>query len=316
VKSAKISMFYVRHWNNVYNWHFRWPETNAVSLTDTPANEDTRKFGRIGVNLESALTRFMDTDFSEQSGLTVDISEDELSLHDLVKSQALLKGHQRRDWLTGERYQEILQTLFRSKGSAEPDKVPTLLSEYSQWLAGEEIWATDASNLGAVAGLMQIKIDWQLPFRYVAPEHMLFSYHLVMRVPPVFENARSPWLDQSKFSHAERVCEAPAIGAAPPYQVDKSRYLTDGSGDATMGWQPAGQMWRVGWNQVDAEFDVADGHMIYHGDTLSQHQLRYCKPVDGAFVSTKYGNALGRLDFRQMVRSAVPEPVSSVLAGT
>jgi len=305
-----------RHFNSVYNWHLKWPEDAEVT-EDYLWDADIRNYGPTAVNLEDLTTRMMDADLvvpseyefeTEASG-----SREKFDIRSLAKFSAEFRDMTDREWRSVDRYNETLQELYNARGDrGETEQIPTVIADIRETLRAEEIWATDAGNLGSQSGVQQGNVDYELPFEYVAPEQMIISYWFTVRLPPVWARGHNPWTNFASWDWAEHVGDPNVLANMTPQERQAQYY--SGNSASLVGFEAAGQMHRTGWSSVDAAIANRNSYLFFQGVPTTTDDFRKHQDVSHAFNSS-IGDGIFSLRVDQMNRNNVPLPFASIMAG-
>lgn len=319
VGNEAIPRFFQRNWNANYNWHQKWPEDAERSIDASPANNTERFYGLSAVNLESGPSRIMDadgalaTDYEFET--TASGSREKFDVRDVAQFMGKLRNIQDRDWRATDRYHELLRDVYNAAGDrGENEQIPMVIDEFEADLAAEEVWATDSGNLGSVAGVLQANINNTMNYEFAAPEHMIISYWMCIRLIPIWDEQHSPWMNNNSWIWAEVVGDPDQLAVTPPQQR-QARYFV-GSGSGNVGVQPAGHMWRTGWNSVHSQLRVRDSYMFFQEVPSSASQFRTHGDLAHAFQSQSIGDGLFSVNISQPINSRIGLPMASVMAGT
>lgn len=310
--------FFHRNWMSVYNWHLKWPEDTERGVDTLPLNDSERLYGPQAVNLESLQTRMLDADLltatdyeyeTEASG-----AREKFDIRLLSQFQAKFRDLREREWLANDRYNEALKDIYNAIGDrGETEQIPIVLDTIQQTLQAEEVWATDAGNLGSQAGVMQGSIEYEMDYEFPAPEHCIISYWMTLRLPPIYARGHSPWLNHDSWTWPERVGDPNQLANMPPQQRQARYYV--GNSVANVGFEPAGQMYRAGWGSVDALLLNRGTYLMFNDLPTTAAQLRYHPDVTHAFIGQITGDGLFSIGIAHNGMSNIGLPMASVMAG-
>ena len=303
---------FLANYLRVYNEYFKWPE-DADSTTVGKANH---KYGLPAVNLPSRWTRFISQDSisADETELTTVASgsREKFDIRDLAEKIARFRHEQEQEWSSSGRYKEFLQTAWGASGVNEVDEVPYSLGYENGTMSAANLWATDADGIGEVAGIYEFDIGHSFG-KIFAPEASIVSYFLVIRSLPVLEDQSNPFLALDDKTWAE-ITGHPGLLAKQRPKKWKERDIQQALDTTTdLGYVPAGQEWRVGWDNVSRDIAVRESFMTMPDSAIDN--WKYHPPADQAFRSSSLGQGIVHLYFRQMSNSRIPLPMASVMAG-
>ena len=304
------------NYDRVYNEYFKWPE-DADSAIAT-ANSDAHKFGLLAVNLPSWWTRFNAGDGvsdSERELVTsASGSREKFDIRDLSELMARFRHETTQDWLSSGRYREFLQAAWDAAGVREVDEVPLTLGYSAGVMSAQNLWATDSDGLGAIAGVYEFDVDHSFG-RVSSPEHSILSYFIVVRALPVIEGQSHPHLTMDDRGWAEITGHPQLLASQRPRRWNWDNVLNERGTAHVLGYAPAGQEWRVGWDVVDDVISDRNSFLTMR-EALGFDSWKYHPAnMDSAFRSTSLGHALCHLFFNQRSHSLIPAPFSSIMTG-
>jgi len=301
---------------NLEHAAFPWSLSSDVSIRDLYA-----KYGFPALHLAAGITRSRSADDVEnnESADADVISGSQLELQQLAKAHAQFRQDQMRDWMINEDvFREVLDEVYGKKIQDNVDMKPFLLDERTQWLGGRNQYATDADNLGNVSGIMEASVNHDTG-RFAAPEHGILSYFLVLRVPPIWTNEHSPWVDGIRLNNMkDELLFDPVSFEGPPEPLRLSSFIDTPSSQTA--YYPKMQRLRLGFNHVDDAFRTRDSFPFHTernivGDNFNNYRYVDLSDMDHAFQSLSLGHAVAKLKITQMVDSPLPAPGASVLTG-
>ena len=308
-------VFY-KNYLRIYNEHYKWPaDSDLTGLRGTV----WPKYGALGCNLPAMWSRILadeivESDYTFVTGQSS--SREKIDLRALSYLQSKLKTETDKMYFSQDRYDENLKTIWQgAKGNAEVDKVPVRLDLKSAGIGGEDIYATSSEGLGERAGLLDFRLDHTLPYRFVAPEHGILAYVLLLRVEPMLETQVNPFLSGDNKTWVDYLAHPGQIAASGPVSVHKGELDGDAADNTVLGVLPRGWQWRDQWDHVDRDIDVRNSFLQMAAPTgVGNHH--YHQDMDRAFTSSSLGNAIMDLRVAIMSDSLVPEPFASLYAGT
>lgn len=285
----------------IYNEWYKWPEDPDL----TPGQGQYLP----AVNLEHSWTRCRDK-FEPDDTEDKDIqSATSFSVADLAEVQARYQNAVRRDVLSFNRYQELLQDIWNADGSREVDKVPVMISQSQVGVNPRSLPATDSSGFGQWASIYDFGVNDQ--FKITAPEHVILTSLLCVRFAPITEE-RHP-LSNIRMSWAETVGDPYMLGAMQPQPVEV-RDCLDTNATEQLGYLPAGWQWRCENNDIGFAIDARDSfpYMIQPTNTAEARNALLRAP---AFRSAALEDYVCDLYFNYKSQSLIPSELSSYTVG-
>ena len=318
VSGVPIRDYFVKNYDRVFNEYFKWPEDTDLSIKTTTKKDETRH-GMPAVQMESFSNRFRDVDALQSvhaAPTTTDTNtgkggnQSGVLLEDIQRFGQKLKLETEREWYTSDRWRETISTLFDGKGSNEVDQVPYSLGGPNGWMTSENLWATDADGLGAIASVSQFDVAEDYGYITV-PEHSVLAVAMVIRPQALYSQQHNPHANTRNRTREEVLGIPELIGARRPKQwAHRDYYNTTVTNK--IGYAPFGHEWRHGWDQID-ELVTDRNFLIQSGNVSHVTQARVI--YDNAFVSSSLGNGLVRFRFEMGVDSDIPEPGATLKAG-
>ena len=313
-------VFY-KNYLRIYNEHYKWPADADVTHFGSGVAELLvgRKYGLFGCNLPAMWTRILEDEIVESDYTFVtgqSSSREKIDLRALDYLKSKLKTETDKMYFSQDRYDENLKTIWQgARGNAEVDKVPVRLDLESSFIGGEDIYATSSEGLGERAGLLDFRLDHRLPYRFVAPEHGLISYMLLIRVEPTLEKQVNPFSSGDNKTWVDYLAHPGQIAESGPVKVHRGELDGNASDDMILGVMPRGWQWRDMWSQIDNDIDKRNSFLTQENvtDVASAH---YHADMNDAFTSKSLGNAIMDLRIAIQSDSLVPEPFASLYAGT
>ena len=292
----------------VWNEWWRWPEDQDAT--------NWAPDGLKAVNLAHSWTRLNQ---QQESGGLYSVSHrnnGDIDLRALEEASAKFATSQKEHWLAHDRFLPLLRELWRADGTREVDKVPMRLRGAELGVHPRDLYATDKDGLGASAALYNFQVNHDFG-TFSAPEHMIVTYTLCLRVLPLAEDEGNP----TAFSHDRDLASIfgfPAILASRRPSAVRGRNIHGFTGDRTvLGYNPAGWEWRVPWNLVDGRIDEQNSFPILRSiEGENATGLRDATRVGNIFLSARLGDYLTDLRFSEAVDSPIAGPGQSVMTGT
>lgn len=296
----------------IWNSWFRWPEDAKFSIT-TPLESFYDDFGQPCVNLASAPTRIHDAPSFD--ALETDVaSTTVLDVRTLEKIQARFAQAAKTDWTSQERYQAFIKDVWGGQGSNEVDKIPTRLRSGAELsVMPRDLYATDGGSLGEIMSINNFNVDHSWG-DYVAKEHEIVTYVMVLRFAPVFAGGVAPMIYPGDLDY-DTVQGDPVMMSGRGPRAVKAREVENG--DATvLGYLPHGWQWREGFNHVDQQLRELGNFPLLDTPLLTAAAHRDASKIEPAFRSTALRHWFADLDFDISVESRVPSAGTSIMAGS
>ena len=290
----------------IYNEWYKWPEdADAVRwVTD----------GWKGVNLAHSWTRLQKYDGILDADSKQTVADGKFDLRDLAELQARYRQAVEREWIAHDRYIELLKECWNAQGSREVDKVPLRLRGDEAGVDPQTIWANDASGLGAAASIYDFKLDHMFG-SYVAPEHSIVTYMLLIRMAPVAADEINPMSVVRSRDWASLVGEPGMLASQKPVAVQANHIGTTQT-DTTRGYLPAGWQWRARWNCIGKRIDIRNSFpLIQQISQSTATAMRDPTRIGNPFVNETLGHYTVNVMFNEPTDSPIPGPRSSLFSG-
>lgn len=298
---------------NIWNEWYRWPEDAKISVTSPPISFFA-DYGKECINLPSAPTRLHDApsidilEYQVASSTTLDVRE-------LEKIQHRFAHAAKTDWTSQERYQEFMRDVWSAKGSPEVDNVPTRLQKGANLsVTPRDQYASDGPSLGELTSLnnFQVNHKWS---KYIAPEHMIVTYIMLLRFAPVFDGGVIPMAYPGDTLRSLVIGDPMVIAGEQPQAV-KSREI-EGSGDATViGYLPAAWQYREGFDHTDQKIREQNNFPLLGNQPNTAAGHRDASNISPAFRSTALRHGFADLDFKCNIQSRIPPAGTSIMVGS
>lgn len=308
-----FAKFYAQNLINIHNEWFRWPEDAKSSVT-TPSIAFFEAQGPKVVNLPTAATRMHDLP-SFTAGETDVASVTVLDVRTLALIEARFGQAAKTDWTSQDRYQVYMKDIYGAKGNVEVDTVPTRLRNGAKLsVLPRDVYATDGPSMGELMSLSNFQVNhtWD---DYVAPEHMVIAYIMVLRVSPVMEHGVGRMIYPSHTTYADWNGDPNVIGAQKPQAVVSRQVDVRGDG-TTIGYLPAGWEWREGFNHVDFAIGRMNNFPLLDFTAQTATAYRDASAInEGTFRSVALRHWFADLDMTINVDTRIPIAGSSIMSG-
>lgn len=307
-----FAKWYAQHPINIHNEWYRWPEDAKFSVT-TPLQSFFDDHGQKCVNLASAPTRIHDIPSLDTSEYQV-ASSTTFDVRELEKIQARFAQAAKTDWTSQERYNAFMRDVYGAQGSNEVDQIPTRLrSGATLSVLPRDMYATDGASLGELMSINNFTVNhsWD---DYVAKEHEIVCYVMVLRFAPVFAGGVAPGIYPGDLDYETVQGDPVSMSGKAPRSV-KAREVENG--DATvMGYLPFGWQWREGFNHVDQTLRELGNFPLLDTPLLTAAAHRDASKIEPAFRSVALRHWFADLDFDIKVNSRVPSAGTSIMVGS
>lgn len=304
--------FYAQHPINVWNEWYRWPEDSKISVTTPPISFYDNQ-GQPCVNLTSAPTRIHDAPSFDTIEKDV-ASATTLDVRTLEEIQARFSQAAKTDWTSQDRYNVFMQDVYGAKGSNEVDKVPIRLKGgASLSVQPRDMYATDGASLGELMSINNFQVNHQWD-DFVAEEHMVVCYVMLLRFAPVFSEGVAPGIYPADIDYELFQGDPVVMASKRPTSV-KAREVEDG--DATvLGYLPFGWQHREGFSHVDQTVKELANFPLLEPGALTAAAHRDASNIENCFRSTALRHWFADIDFNINIQSRVPSAGQSIMTGS
>lgn len=232
-----------------------------------------------------------------------------------AQKQGLLETQREREWF-GQRYTDLLGSIYGGSASTDGDQRPTLLMRNKGMLSGYDIDVTDTEGAGNYSGKAQSVGHMFMPMRYM-PEHGTVWIMALVRFPSVHVGEKSYLVTKSQPTYTEIAGDPAVMANEPPMALIASDWLA-GSPATNCGIIPHGQWYRELPNAVHFKYAEVQGHPFVDNDINTKALSRYTlgADYDDKFqtLALKHWNSQGHLQV--IKKTCIPDIRSSIYAGT
>lgn len=311
-----IAKFFAQMPISVWNEWYRWAEDSKFSVT-TPDIDFFKDQGQPVNNLASAPTRLHDIpSFDSTETNVIQLGgppTTHFDVRDLEQIQARFAMAAKTDWTSQERYQAFMKDVYGASGSREVDKVPTRLrSGATLSVKPKDFYASDGSSLGEIMSINNFTVghSWG---DYVAKEHEIVIFVMVLRFAPVFSAGVHPMAYPADHAYSLWNGDPVAMAGERPVAV-KAREIEDG--DATvLGYLPANWQAREGYNHVDQTVKNLGNFPLLDTAILTAAAHRDASNIEPAFRSLALRHWFCDMDFDLTIESRIPSAGESIMVG-
>lgn len=265
----------------IWNYHFRDPSWDEISLTDANLDAATIAYGLKVAHLKAwgtAQSMIADLD---NSAFDIDTSPNDISIFDLTTTKADAQNQLYRQFMSS-RYQEIMAGLAGSEPHDYSDDVPEMLPPGGSWLNGYRVNGTSGADFGAATGMGVGHVDFNMPKKFF-PEHGTLYIFAVPRMPPLFENAKQ-YLDNFNRPYGELIPQP--NDDRPPVDLSFEDLFFSGSSATSAGAVPIHEWYRDHPGYIDHLFGEHDyGWQFLTQPPTQQALIESGSGYDAMFVS-------------------------------
>lgn len=307
---------------NIYNCYYRDPSQDEFDLDDPTGFvnfgggstwvEGTRnvKYGPRICHLKgwgTAQSHLADLDDPDYN---IDVSGGSVDLFDLQKLRTDVKGDLFRDFYSS-RYVEIIESIGGKNPHDYSDNRPELLWSESQFMSGYDINGTAGSDLGNSVGKGVSIVNLNMP-RRMFTEHGTVYVLLVVRFPPIFENAKRYLDNLNRGAHFM----LPQNGSSyPPVQLTMEDLFVDGSPATSAGYVPFYEWYRHQPSWVHPQFfDVSTGWQ-HQGTPSTTEDLYVVGDYDDMFQSLQMRHVTSSIFHKATAYHPIPSQEKSIFGG-
>lgn len=304
--------WYAQHPINVWNEWYRWPE-DAKANVAVPDINFFANHGPACVNLPFAGSRLHTQPTLDPSEYQVS-SATNFDVRDLARVQSLFHQAAVTDWTSNERYLAFMRDLYGAEGSNEVDQVPIRLRQGAELtVSPSELYAQDGASLGEVASFRDFSVNhaWN---EFVAPEHMICCYMLLLRFAPIFDDGVAPGVYPGRTDYEVYQGDPVVLSGQQPTSVRDSE-IKEGLGNV-IGYLPYGWQLREGFSHVDERYALLNNFPLLETSTNTAAAYRDASNISDCFRSTALRHWNADLEFNIPVSSAVPSAGQSIVAGS
>lgn len=238
----------------------------------------------------------------------------EIDLLEVIKQKGLLKTEITRETF-GQRYQDILRTVYGAHPNVETNERPELLMRSKSFLSGYDVDGTDATTLGSYAGKSQGVVRHYIPPRFFH-EHGTIWVFALFRFPSI-SGAENHYLVRQPEPTYEDISGDPNIIATRPPVTCDPRDLHVASTLSDVGKIPFAQWYREHPHVThDTMSDIA-GYPFIGQNFSTINQAKYIEQheYDDIFSSLQEKHWLTQGRFIVGAKRFVPDVKASIFAG-
>lgn len=180
-EAGKVLKYFVEAPKRVFNEWYKWPEDADITAYNRAARQ--------AQNLPHCWSRLYNNESTIKPGAddytlttTQASSREKFTLQDISKLQARFRWAVEQGYFSNQRYRDLLQEVWGGNPTREVDQVPFRLRGAEVGVSPFELPAQDGASLGQTTSIYNFDVDHNFG-RFVAPEHMVMTYMLVVRFP-------------------------------------------------------------------------------------------------------------------------------------
>ncbi len=312
-----IPLWPLAGYNQVWNRYFRSPNDEVRRRADDYQPQ-------FGSEKDSGyICGFLPTPWSTGVPVGVDESERDVSvvadtfdIVDLNRVQAEYTTEVDREYF-GERYNDLLNTVFGSTVNTDADERPTLLHHSEWWLSGYDVDGTGDATLGTYSG-KSAGIGKLSMRRKFFTEHGALRLMCLLRFPTINVHERHNLLTRPNPDYLEIAGDPALVAAEPPADILQDQYfLSAGAGAQVLGVGPYGQWYRWHPPYVHTRYDTLDGFTFIDTEPTSFDTANYMSnnEYDEVFQTNQLGHWQAHSRININCKRVVPPARSSLYAG-
>jgi len=304
-------------YNQIWNRYFRSPNDEVRRRAD----DYQPLLG--SESLSGYICGFLPTPWSTGVPVGVDESErevpvvaDTFDLVDLNRIQAEYSTEVDREYF-GERYNDLLNTVFGATVNTDADERPTLLHHSEFWLSGYDVDGTGDATLGTYAGKSAGVGTLRMKRKFFT-EHGALRIMCLPRFPTINVHERHKLLSTPNPDYLEIAGDPALVSAEPPADIVQSDYfLSAGPGTQVLGVAPYGQWYRWHPPRIHTRYDVLDGFTFIDTEPTSFDTANYMtnNEYDEVFQTNQLGHWQSHARINVNCKRVVPGARSSLYAG-
>lgn len=303
-------------YNRIWNRYFRAPTDDVkIRADDYFANSvDERLHGfRCGYLPKPWSTGVYDGGVSETER-EVPVVADTFDIVDLNRVQAEYRSEVDREYF-GQRYNDLLNTVFGSTVNTDADERPTLCAHNSWWLSGYDVDGTADATLGSYSGKSAGigKMGFRRKF---FPEHGAMWIMTMARFPTIHVLERHFLASKVNPSYLEISGDPDLVAAEPPAPLLGNEFFRAATA-TDLGEGPYGQWYRYHPSHVHQLYEELDGFTFIDTriDTIERSHYMTANEYDEVFQTTQLGHWQSHSSVGVHVNRVTTGPRSSLYAG-
>ena len=187
----------------------------------------------------------------------VPVVADTFDIVDLNRVQAEYRTEVDRTYF-GERYNDLLNTVWGSTVNTDADERPTLCGHGKFWLSGYDVDGTDDAALGTYSGKSAGVGSFSFRRKFFSEHGALFVMCLP-RFPTIHTEERHKLASLAQPDYLESCADMSLVAAEPPATLLRSDYFHNTTVPEGLGVGPYGQWYRYHPCHVHAQYQVLDG---------------------------------------------------------
>ena len=295
--------WYFQNILRIFNEWIKWPEDPDIT--------GFTEHGPHAVPLSKVWNRCRYNATPDDAGdYQIDVSGATMDVRDLAEKQARFRGAMKRDVLSFNRWQELIDETWRGDGSREVDQVPMLIDLQEVGVNPREIPATDGASLGQWQSLFDFGINHRIP-GVIAPEHCILSYFIIVRFAPIVESCAP--IANANMDWFELVGDPEYLASAKPVPVVHDD-LFQSISQTQMGYLPAGWQWRCDHDVVGRSIDIRDS-FPYMLVPTTQAEAKDATRIKDAFRTQALDDYIIDLYFKEDSRQPIGDSMDSYMSG-
>ena len=289
---------------------------NNTSNSPIVASEFQNSFGFPTSRLETPYTRGIVDEINTADKELASVTE--FSIVELNKLKKRYKSEQERNWFA-RMYPDVMKGDYGVGVSIHSDQRPEIIMKHEYSIQGYDIDGTDDATLGVSSGKALGDSTFFMPRKYFE-EHGSVWFTMVIRFPTIMEHEMNPLhnVDMANPTFKQIAGNPDIIAGEEPASDDLDSWSTE-TGNIDIGTLPYGQWYRHQCNYVDIKYDKLQGYPWINSGTITNHQQAVyvqSNEYNDIFQSKRFGNAQAHVAFKMNSYSNIPDPRTSIFAGS
>ncbi len=311
-----VPLWVVAGYNRIWNRYFRSP-TDDASLRDDdymPTGGDENDNGhRCGYLPQPWSTGVIEGVLEDER--EVPVVADTFDIVDLNRVQAEYRTEVDREYF-GERYNDLLNTVWGSTVNTDADERPTLCGHSKWWLSGYDVDGTGDATLGTYSGKSAGIGSFSLKRKFFS-EHGALWIMCLPRFPTIHTEERHFLHKTVDPTYLEIGGDPALVAAEPPIDILQEDYFRTLGAVGVLGVHPYGQWYRYHPNHVHRRYADLDGFTFIDSAITAPVRAHYhvMNEYDEVFQTTQLGHWQNHARIDIKGQRAVPGGRTSLYAG-
>lgn len=255
---AVIPKWSIASYTRIWNRYFRHPtDSNEKDDDDLiTASSGNQIYGYNCCHMKNIWSTGVDSELTDDDH-KVDVTASKVDLLEIIQKKARFKTERQREWF-GQRYTDILDSVWGSNVNIDADERPELIMRTSTWLSGYDVDGTTETNIGTFSGKAFTTARLQFPMKYFNEHGTIYIVALV-RFPTIHAFERHYLFGKSEPTYKEIAGDPNVIRNEPPQAINPTDYIENATA-TDVGLQPYAQWYRTHPSYTSLGFSNLDGH--------------------------------------------------------